>query len=193
MLRFLRNSLASLLGRRQVPALRLAEERKSEFFSWFNLEERAPPTPAGAGCMRHAFHPSGPAFQEFVRLDLEVTRGDLISIAQLALDRSFVEEPRTSAFARDIAKSFLIWALRHEPGDGARALIDNIARRDSVGAPVIARTVPPIPPPDRTGAYDVYLGQRDAAELVLVQHRVHLRNRANGRRWLIVEVRALSA
>jgi hypothetical protein len=193
MFQWLRHTLAALFGRRSAspPLLgRLDEERKDEFFAWFNLEERSAPSPGGNGRMRYFFHPAGPAFQQFVTLDLTVARGGEIVGAVLAIDRDFVEDNRNGVFARDIAKSFLTWTLRHEPSGRARPLIDNIASLASSGAPVIMRAdaAPPVPPVDDTGGYAVYLGQRAAAEIALEPLRLALRNRANGRRWLILEV-----
>jgi hypothetical protein len=169
---------------------KLADEREGEFFTWFHLQERDAPAPEPGGRMRHCFHPSGPAFQEFVKLDLVVARDDAIVAAQLALDRDFVEDARNGPFARDIAKSFLLWALRHEPGPAARPLIANIANPAAAGTPVIAHTgtMPGPPSADSSGGSDVFLGQRLAAKLALAGASVALRNTANGRRWLIIEV-----
>jgi hypothetical protein len=131
----------------------------------------------------------GACLQEVVKLDL-VARDDVIVAAQLALDRDFVEDARDGPFARDIAKSFLLWALRHEPGPAARPLIANIANPAAAGTPVIAHTgtMPGPPSADSSGGSDVFLGQRLAAKLALAGASVALRNTANGRRWLIIEV-----
>jgi hypothetical protein len=192
MLQWLRQVLAALLGRSSAPPPligRLDEERKGEFFAWFNLEERSAPLPRHEGDMQYFFHPAGDAFQQFVKLDLTVARdGDIVG-AELAIDRDFVEDARNSPFARDIAKSFLTWALRHEPSGRARPLVDNIASLANSSVPVIMRAdaPPPCPPVDDTGGYAVYLGQRAAAEIALERLRLGLRNRANGRRWLILD------
>jgi hypothetical protein len=194
MFEFLRNLIAGLFGRQTAPAPtlgRLAELRKGEFFSWFNLVDRVAPVGERDGRARHSFHPSGEAFQSFVRLDLVVTDDDAITAALLALDRDFVEDERNGAFARDITKSFLAVALRNDQNDTTRALISDIASFASVKPPVITR-VPSEPlSADPSGCYAVYLGQRVAAELALVHTRLMLRNTANGRRWLIIEVTAL--
>src|SRR5262245_26046296 len=111
----LRRVIAALFGRPTPLFGRLADERKGEFFTWFNLVERGAPSPERDGHVRHYFHPSGPAFQRLVKFDLSVAADDTIVAAQLSLDRDFVEDARNSAFARDISKSFLAWSLLHEP------------------------------------------------------------------------------
>jgi hypothetical protein len=188
MFQLLRNAIAALFRRPSQPCLgRLAEARKTEFFGWFNLVERVAPVAEQNGRMRHSFHPDGPAFQSLVRVDFVVTRDDAIVATQLALDRDFVEDEHNGAFARDIAKSFLGLALRNEQGEVERTLIANIASLAS--APVIVRgPVPPPPPPDQSGGYAVYLGQRVVVELALEGTRLTLRNTANGRRWLVIDV-----
>jgi hypothetical protein len=191
MIHLLRRFFAALFGRASPTAIgRLADERKGAFFTWFHLQERDAPVPEPDGYMRYCFHPSGPAFQEFVKLDLVVARDDAIVAAQLALDRDFVEDARNGPFARDIAKSFLLWALRHEPDAAARPLIANIANLSAAGTPVIAHAsaMPGPPPEDSSGGYEAFLGQRLAARLSLAGASLALRNTANGRRWLIIEV-----
>jgi hypothetical protein len=191
MIHLLRRFFAALFGRASPTAIgRLADERKGAFFAWFNLVPRSAPAADRDGRMRYGFHPSGPAFQEFVKLDLTVVHDDTIVGAQLGLDRAFVEDASKGPYARDIAKSFLTWTLRQEPSPGARALIANIANLAASGTPVIVRAgaMPPPPSADSSGGYDVYLGQRVAARLSLASASVALRNTANGRRWLIIEV-----
>jgi hypothetical protein len=191
MLQLLRRVMAALFGRRSPAGIgKLAGERGGEFFAWFNLVERGTPTAQQDGRMRHGFHPAGSAFQSFVKLDLMVAHDDTILAAQLALDRDFVDDIRNGSYARDVAKSFLAWALRHEQGPAARALIANIANLAASGTPVIVRAsaMPAPPPADSSGGYEVFLGQRVAARLPFEGASVALRNTANGRRWLMIDV-----
>jgi hypothetical protein len=199
MVRLLGRLIAALFRRPRAPLVgTLKDERQGEFFTWFQLaERRAPAAPGGDGRTWHYFHPGGAAFQNLVKLDVQTAPDDEIVAVRLSLARSFVEDRRDSPFARDIAKSFLIWSLKHDPGQGAQPLIDNIAALAASGAPVIMRAgaAPPTPPADTTGGYAVYLGRRDEATLALTRTGVTLRNisQANGssgNRWLTIDVSA---
>lgn len=157
---------------------RLDDEYEAEFFTWFHLEPDDAPVRDAAG-IRHRFRPSGDAFRGLVVLDIITDDADGIRSAHLCLDRSFVSGPE-DAFARDIAKSFLGWILDGEAQQEAAPLIANIGNLAAANAPVIAAEVSPLPPADTSGAYAVYMGDGDAATLMLGSAMLTLAN-AGGR------------
>ncbi|HLH12850.1 MAG TPA: hypothetical protein VKV77_13365 [Methylovirgula sp.] len=139
--------------------LNLAAEQRSEFFTWFHLVPMEPAATAEGAQAWHRFRPSGPAFHGLAELDILAAADGTIRAASLGLDRSFIDDRRNGVFARDIAKSFLAWALRN-PSPQISALIANLD--DLSGGLVIMRGPPPAPPPpDRTGGYNVYLGKAE--------------------------------
>jgi hypothetical protein len=167
----------------------IAEERESGFFLWFQLEPSdEPDLPASAG-NRRSFRPSGDKFRPLVRLDVRVDDRERMIEAQLNIDRRFIEG-RDSPFARDIASSFLAWALKNETGAEKEALIANIGNMR--GERVIMRSdaVPPMPPADATGAAAVYGGRDEPARTVIGHALVVLSNKAepDGPRWLGLRV-----
>jgi hypothetical protein len=169
----------------------LAEEQGTEFFRWFHLEPGEEPLrPADRGAWR-SFRPSGPAFHSRVRLDLLLGDNQVVIAAELRIARGFIEG-RQSAFARDIAKSFLTWALKREAAARGHPVIENIADMGAANAPVIMRAdaVPPHPAPDPTGGYAVFLGERARTATDVGGARVTLTNMAEAdqSRWLIIGV-----
>jgi hypothetical protein len=149
----------------RTPPRTLVAERKTHFFVWFHLEPADAPVTAGRPTW-HSFRPSGPAFHPLVALDVGVDADSAIREARLGLDRAFIDG-REDAFARDIAASFLRWALDAGAVERAGPLIASIADLSAANAPVVAAAMPPDPPADPTGAYAVFLGLRDAAALAL--------------------------
>jgi hypothetical protein len=186
--RFLR-FFRSAPPRSSPPRFSLSEEQRSGFFTWFHLQPDGEPQPAGSKtCV--TFRPSGPAFHPLVRLDVAVRDGDQIVGLELRVKRSFIEG-RQSSFARDIVKSFLGWGLK-EPDARTEALIANIADLRAANEPVIMRAdaMPPSPPADRTGGYDVFTGARQSAIIALSTSELTLRNVTDhdGSQWLSVKV-----
>jgi hypothetical protein len=143
--------------------LNLQTEQGSEFFSWFHLAPVGTPTTVGGSQAWHGFRPTGSAFQALVEVDVLSEADGKIEAASLGLDRSFIDDPRNAVFARDIAKSFLAWAIR-KPSPQISALIANLADLSSAGGTIIMRgPAPQPPPPDTTGGYRVYLGREPRA------------------------------
>jgi hypothetical protein len=163
----------------------MAEAKKTEFFTFFNLAETGRDEHGGYETIR--FQPSGPQFHDLVTLTFE-TAGERIQAATLHLSRSFIDGP-DEAFARDIAASFLDAALYDEgflfPGDliaqirndyrGKRTVIVN---RDS------GRTVPQPPTP----AYLAFLGQTVQETVSLKHMDLTMMNTRSGGGELLVRV-----
>jgi hypothetical protein len=171
---------------------KLAEERETGFFRWFHLQPSEDPSRPVDGGVWRSFRPPAPAFHALVRLDLLVDGSDVVIEAQLRLDRRLVDGPRNSASARDIASSFLGWALKKEQAARGHPLIANIADMRQAAEPVImhADAMEPRPPADPTGGYAVYLGQQESAATTVGNARVMLSNvaEADGSRWLVLRV-----
>lgn len=144
-------------------ALKVALDQ--EFFRWFALERYEPPQTLVHGNTWHGFRPSGEKFRSLVTVNLE-TEGDRVIDATLCLDRAFVEHPKDGAFARDIAASFLRWALSP---DQQAAIGGFRTELGDLGPNVIRLSQASAPPPagDPSPLYRVYLGRDKEAEQVL--------------------------
>jgi len=105
--------------------LNLESERGSEFFTWFHLAPVGTPIAVDGSQAWHSFRPTGSAFQALVEVDVLSEADGKIEGASLGLDRSFIDDPRNGVFARDIAKSFMAWAVR-KPSPAVSILIANI-------------------------------------------------------------------
>lgn len=143
--------------------LNLQTEQGSDFFTFFNLEPVGAPISAGGSQAWHSFRPSGAVFRKLVELDVLTAANGTIVAAYLGLDRSFIDNPGNGIFARDIAKSFLTWAVG-KPSPQIGNLIANLADPAAAGTVVIMSGPAPAPPPsDTTGGYGVYLGREQRA------------------------------
>lgn len=104
----------------------LSAAARSDFFNWFHMTRDEAPRAIGDGRIWHGYRPSGPKFHELVTLNFETDRCDRIDRATLCLDRKCIESSIDAPFARDIACSFLIWALPAADRRLAAPLIDEI-------------------------------------------------------------------
>jgi hypothetical protein len=150
----------SLFAQCAVPdTFSLESQLTSDFFGFFHLEPAGDPIAVAGGETLHSFRPSGPAFHALVEVDVLTDSAGAIRVASLGIDRSFIDDKHNSVFARDIAKSFLTWAIKN-PSSQIANLIANVADLSGSEPPLIMRApAPPPPPPDTTGLYAVYLGK----------------------------------
>jgi hypothetical protein len=148
---------------RPAPSRRVLDaERSGEFFGWFGFAPAAA-AEADAGGAWHCFRPSGPAFAAVAELDVRTDAAGAIVSSLLGLDRSFIDG-RNGPFARDLARSYLGWALAGSARDAAAALIANVGDLRAAGAPVLVRgDPPPAPAPDKSGLADVFSGRTSEA------------------------------
>jgi hypothetical protein len=145
--------------------LNLQNELKSDFFSFFHLAPAGDPIAVANGQTWHSFRPSGPAFHALVEVDVLTDSTGAIAAASLGIARSFIKDARNGVFARDIAKSFLSWAIRN-PSPQVGNLIANVADFSRSGTTVIMRGSPPAPPPaDSTGLFAVFRGNAAGATI----------------------------
>src|ERR1700745_581006 len=138
----------------------LSMVEKAELFTWFHLAQDEAPREIGEGRIWHGDRPSGPKFHDLVTLNIETDAVGQIERTTLCLDRQFVERPTDAAFARDIARSFLIWALPAGAQAEARSLIDEIGDLRPLSIPVIRHAgVPqPVLPRFPSPGYRTFLG-----------------------------------
>lgn len=184
-------------------SLNLDTEQGSDFFTFFHLGPVGSPTAVAGSQAWHSFRPSGSAFQKLVALDVLTTANESIVAAYLGLDRSFIDDSRNGIFARDIAKSFLSWAVP-KPSPQIANLIANLANLAAARTIVIMRgPAPPPPPADTSGAYNVFLGRQPRAGLsdggltlaltnfqgTLPSERAFETPAETGSGWLRIEVR----
>jgi hypothetical protein len=86
----------------------LVEAQRNELFTFFNLTEEGRQTDS-AGRAYIRFKPRGD-FRALVTLRMVIEVDGTIDRLDLELARSFLNDPRTRRFARDIAKTFLVVA-----------------------------------------------------------------------------------
>jgi hypothetical protein len=156
---------------------KLSQERDSEFFRWFHLAPTGVSSPGDNG-QWIAFRPESAEFGPLVEVAALTDPDGVIHAARLSVARSFIDG-HNAPFARDIVKSFLTWAA---PAPQAKALALLIAhfedpRLGARGTILLGPNAPNTPAePDRTGALDVYLGQRDEADITVGPLRLRFSN-----------------
>lgn len=151
--------------------------QRSEFFQWFHLMPDGPER-SEAGQARRDFRPSGKSFHDLVQLSLWLGR-EGIQQARLSLDRRFIDDPRQSMFARDIAKSFLRGSIARADAPDLATLADEIEfDRTGVGVPVLVGAGRPRPklPSTPTPGYLVFLGRMGSHEIRWPAGRSVLKN-----------------
>jgi hypothetical protein len=157
-----------MIGTELKPAL------EQQFFRWFALERYEPPQALAGGHTWHGFRPSGEKFNALVTVNLETDAESRIIDAKLCLDRAFIEHPKDGAFARDIAASFLRWALSQDRQEAAGGFL---AELGDLGPNVIRLSRTPPAPPGSPGAlYRVFLGKDKDAEQTLPGALLRLTN-----------------
>jgi len=168
----------SLLG------MSLAEAKRTEFFSWFHLQQTGKETDAKSRPVM-IFQPSGGAFHELVTVRAALDNQERIVQFELLLTRSFVDDKKQGVFANDIAKSFLLDAAPRADQNAIRGLADDISSNQMSQQRVITGQPLP-PPPQRPGpAYLTYLGQRQQDTEQLPSSTLHLENlKRGGQQWL---------
>lgn len=156
----------------------LASALTSSFFLRFELSEYEPPKAIGNGRNWHGFHLGESRFQSLVTLNLETNAAGFIDCLTLCLDRAILSQPTDRSFARDIAESFLTWALPVDDRLSVAELvaeIGDISRYGSIVSPhaEISRSdLPHFPSP----GYRVFLGYESEFEQELAGSRLRIVN-----------------
>lgn len=110
---------------------------KTSFFQWFHF---APVTSPAAGIA--VFKPSGEKFHNLATLSVNLGANRRITSIDLAIARSFIDDPRDGIFAADLGKSFLAAALPPDDRTAMQHLIDTIGYGGNFGRQVITGAPP---------------------------------------------------
>jgi hypothetical protein len=135
----------------------------SGFFRWFNLVDEDQLGPGGGSGKEAAneakklgetiYRPSGDAFRRLVFFRCRTNLGRALQSLDLNIARAFIDDPRQSPFARDIAKSFLE-SIEQPVPPLLEQLIADISYRDLRG--VIMRGAAPTLPATPTAGYLIF-------------------------------------
>jgi CHAT domain-containing protein len=145
---------------------------KSEFFTFFDL--RQVDSAARDGETAITYKPQARQFRDLVTAVLTVDASQNIVGAQLALNRSFIEDPANGVFARDIAKSFLLACVTDleeypELSDAAKTIYR--PSKDKL---------------ENSPALRVYVRMQESCSLTIPAGRLRMRNTSDGReQWLV--------
>jgi hypothetical protein len=134
--------------------------RKTHFFDWFQLE----PVGGASGAGETVFRPSGEAFHALVSLTSRADADGRLTGLSLNVARSFIDDARQGAFARDVVKSFL--EAVSGGAAAARLLADEIVFRPP-NAAMIVRGQGPQLSGEPSAAYLAFAGRRRDASLDL--------------------------
>jgi len=153
----------------------LDDARSTDLFTWFHLEQ----VDSSKNAQGHpvlTFKPTSPEFRPLVSLAVTTSDTGRLLAVDLMLSRSFVDDPKTSVFARDFAKSF----LRSATHDRDRAWIESLVNQiefDVRGMTVLRLHGPETSlPKTPTADYLVFLGQKERTERALSMTELTLDN-----------------
>ncbi len=133
-----------------------ADLTASGFFRWFNLVDETELDATASTAKKPGetmYRPSGDAFRRLVFLKCQTNPADALQSLDLHVARAFIDDPRQSPFARDIAKSFL-GSIEQPVPPLLEPLIADISFRD-LGS-VIMRGSPPALPATPTDGYIIF-------------------------------------
>ena len=100
---------------------------QADYFRFFNLEPIGPTQHLENGEQLLAFKPSGAAFRDLVTIYVRTDPKGLISMFQVVIARSFLDDPRTGVYARDLIKSSLLDCVNESDAGNLKVLISRIA------------------------------------------------------------------
>ena len=155
----------------------LEEARATDFFTWFHLTAACEPQIAENGWTWHCFRsPASGMLRAVAETDVLVDSEGRIAEARLGLDRDFIRDPVLGAFARDIAKSFIRWAVPAVEASTVFPLVAAIEQSAPEGARKIQVTPSRPVPPDQSGAFEAFLGRAGSASINTATSTVVLNN-----------------
>ncbi len=164
----------------------LEQAKQTDFFHFFHLEQSQ--VSKSDGSTVTAFKPSGEKFRPLVTVKVTTDAAGRIQALEMALARSFIDDPREGVFARDIAKSFLLAGLP-APRDGETTdLINEIQFQGTSTMTIIQRRaeIPKLPEKPTPG-YLTYLGKQTSYEHRLPpDYLLHLVNETEGAAAVLV-------
>jgi len=162
----------------------LAVAQKSDLFQFFNLVRVGEGVPFEAGT-QWSFQPKQGPFRELVIVKLTESVDKRIVAADLLLAGSFVSNPKTDVFARDIADSFIAQLTPSAHAAATRDLVNELEH----GAPNMVRvdgTAGPKLPNPPTAGYQTYLGKRESHEQELGDVKLIIRSATADDEWLLI-------
>lgn len=170
---------AALPGNRTVTAI-----QSSAFFKFFGLEPAGEQAAPGTQDKYLVYGTSG-QFSGKVLLFVQIDKdGKTVDGMFAVIVRSFIDTPSTSMFARDFAKSFLLFAVPPEDQADATGLAREIwtgvtpGETRYVNQDGTFKRVQPDQVPPESAPYQAFAGQTPSANLTLDDCVVSLRNGA---------------
>jgi hypothetical protein len=159
-------------------------QNSDDFFVFFNFaptgEEKLPD-----GTQVTSFKPTGDAFKALVTLRVTTDDRGVIRKLQLAVARSFIDDPKRCIYAANLVKSFLVNAGAASAGDDVGSLAAEINARSIARSTITMLTAQP--PPQVSGtpsaAYQTYAGDPQPRTLFYKSGRLQvlLKNEAQSK------------
>jgi hypothetical protein len=157
----------------------LEQAKQTDLFRFFHLEQSQ--VSKSDGSTVTAFKPSGAKFRPLVTIKVTTDGAGRILALEMALARSFIDDPRDGIFARDIAKSFLQAGLPASRDSETTDLINEIELHGTSTMTIIKRAAPePNLPEKPTPGYLTYLGKQPSYEHRLRDYLLRLVNETEG-------------
>lgn len=159
--------------------------QSSQFFKFFALTRVGEQVAPGTHDTYVVYGTSG-QFSDKVLVLVEVGKdGEAVKGVLAVITRGFIDTPSTSTFARDFAKSFLLFATPAQDQSGVTGLAREIwtgvtpgvTRYVKHGSGFEPAQADPTTP--ASAAYRVFTGQQPSADLVLDDCAISLRNGAD--------------
>lgn len=151
----------------------LSAATSDDFFRWFDWERYEPASKLADGNVWNGFRPKGEKFRALATLNVETDAADRVVDMTLCLDRAFIEQPKDAPFARDLAASFLRWALSETE---RRAIADFLNELWDLGPNVIRLGNAAPLPADPSPPYRVFLGRDKDCDIDFPDRRLRLVN-----------------
>jgi len=163
----------------------LEQAKQTEFFRFFHLEQSQ--VSKSEGSTVTAFKPTGEKFRPLVTIKVTTDGASRILALEMALARSFIDDPRDGVFARDIAKSFLQAALPAPRDWETTDLINEIQFQATSTMTIIKHPAnEPKLPEKPTPGYLTYLGKQPSYEHRLRDYLLRLVNETEGAAAVLV-------
>ena len=161
---------------------KLSEVKDDSFFSFFNLGE-IDRIEAQKGSVI-TFRPRSGDFSQLVSVKIIVDSEGTVMVMELALSRSFVDDPFNGVFARDISKSILQFALPKSDAELISEMIDEIRFRNTS-----QNNKEQVLPKEPSSGYLTYVGSQERHEEYLEASKLLLENKKrDGVNTLIIAV-----
>ena len=138
---------------------KLSAAEKTDFFVFFNFAPVGEEKHAD-GTRATSFKPTGDAFKALVTLGVGTDASGAIAKLDLAVARSFIDDPKNGIYAADLVKSFLGSAAATSAGDEVNSLAVEINARTMMKMSGTLLTAQPLPqvPATPSAAYQTYAG-----------------------------------